>query len=299
MINNFNTNLLYLSDLLPKRHPKFYKIFSEILDQNKIEHHLLRGTKDIWARDYMPIQFSDHSFTAFKYAPSYLNTKTLKATITNPHSVCKDLQFKIENSNVKLDGGNVVSYMNKAILCDRVVAENPGYTIKELTEELRWGLRTNNIIYIPTPEDDIFGHVDGLVRFIDKKNVLINDYGDEDKVYEKQLRSALTKAGFNIHTLPYNPYGNKSYMDATGVYINFLHMKGIIFLPVFGFPEDELAMVKLKSIFKEKIVPVPSNEIAKKGGVLNCISWNISKPITPYDDLTKEIDRDILCLGLE
>lgn len=88
-------------------------------------------------------------------------------------------------------------------------------------------------------------------------------------------------------------------MDATGVYINFLHMKGIIFLPVFGFPEDELAMVKLKSIFKEKIVPVPSTEIAKQGGVLNCISWNISKPSMLYGDLEKEIDRDILCLGLD
>lgn len=189
--------------------------------------------------------------------------------------------------------------MNKAILCDRVIEENPGYSIKELTEKLRWGLRTNNIIYIPTPEDDIFGHVDGLVRFIDKKNVLINDYGDEDKVYEKQLISALEKAGLNIHTLPYNPYGNKSYMDATGVYINFLHMKGIIFLPVFGLPEDEFALEKLRSIFNEKIVSVPSTEIAKQGGVLNCISWPISKPEYKYGELEREIDRDLLCLGLE
>jgi len=125
MINNFNTNILYLSDLLPKKHPKFHKMFSEILDQNKIEHHLLKGTKDIWARDYMPIQYSDHTFTAFKYEPSYLNTKALMATITNPLSVCKDLQFKIEESDVKLDGGNVVSFMNKAILCDRVIEKKP------------------------------------------------------------------------------------------------------------------------------------------------------------------------------
>jgi len=76
-------------------------------------------------------------------------------------------------------------------------------------------------------------------------------------------------------------------------------MKGIIFLPVFGLLEDEPALEKLSSIFKEKILPVPSNEIAKEGGVLNCISWNIIKPVTPYDDLEKEIDRDILCMGLE
>lgn len=96
MINNNNTNLLYLSDLLPKKYPKFYKTFSEILYQNKIEHHLLKATKGIWARDYMPIQYSDHTFTAFKYAPSYLNTKSLKATITKPHSV------KIFSSKLKI-----------------------------------------------------------------------------------------------------------------------------------------------------------------------------------------------------
>jgi agmatine deiminase len=55
-------------------------------------------------------------------------------------------------------------------------------------------------------------------------------------------------------------------------------MKDIIFVPQFGFKEDESVIKILSSKFqKSKIVPVLCNEIAKEGGILNCISWNILK----------------------
>ena len=37
----------------------------------------------------------------------------------------------------------------------------------------------DKIIFIPTDEDDIFGHADGMVRFIDDDTVLINNYSKE------------------------------------------------------------------------------------------------------------------------
>ncbi len=83
--------------------------------------------------------------------------------------------------------------------------------------------------------------------------------------------------------MPYNPYLNNKGLDATGIYLNYLQMKGIIFVPVFGLKEDKKALAIIKSVFpKENIVPVRSNEIARQGGVggggiLNCISWNIEK----------------------
>lgn len=300
MINHSSTNILYLSDLLPKKFPDFYKTFTSLLDQYKIEHKLIEGTKDIWARDYMPIQIFDYNFTQFKYDPSYLNTASLKKTKTNTNSFGKQLLIKVNNSSINLDGGNVIAQGNKAILCDRVIKENPGIPLKELIEELRWGLRVNNIIFIPTMEDDLFGHADGIVRFINNKNVLINDFADSDMEFGKLLESVLKKAGLNTYKFPYNPYSNKSKIDATGVYINFLQMKNIIFFPVFKMIDDKLAEDCLKMHFpKSKLVPVPCQDLAKEGGLLNCISWNIVKPERPYDDLEKEIERDLLCLGLD
>ena len=149
-------------------------------------------------------------------------------------------------------------------------------------------------------EDDLFGHADGIVRFINNKNVLINDFADSDMEFGKLLESVLKKAGLNTYKFPYNPYSNKSKIDATGVYINFLQMKNIIFFPVFKMIDDKLAEDCLKMHFpKSKLVPVPCQDLAKEGGLLNCISWNIVKPERPYDDLEKEIERDLLCLGLD
>ena len=59
------TDTVYFSDLLPERCPTMYQSLDKILKENDIDHRLLSHTKDIWCRDYMPIQTSRNvlSFT--------------------------------------------------------------------------------------------------------------------------------------------------------------------------------------------------------------------------------------------
>jgi agmatine deiminase len=53
-------------------------------------------------------------------------------------------------------------------------------------------------------------------------------------------------------------------------------MKDVIIMPVFGLPDDDSAHRILENVFPAKSVKtIDSSELAKKGGVLNCISWNI------------------------
>lgn len=73
-----------------------------------------------------------------------------------------------------------------------------------------------------------------------------------------------------------NPYNNLSNDDACGIYINYLGMAGLIIVPTFGMKEDEEAVQIIRQLFPNyKILTLNSSEIAKKGGILNCISWNI------------------------
>lgn len=276
MINDNYTNLLYLADTLVKKYPGFYKRFKSILEESKVQFALLPHTKDIWARDYMPIKNSLGDFINFKYQPDYLKSKKYENLITDVELVCSAIKIPLLHSDINLDGGNVIHYGSKVIMCDRALKENPGYTKKELIEKLRWLFRANQIIFIPTASDDLFGHADGVVRFVKSNLVLINKYGKNDKAYEEELKHVLSKAKLKFIELPYNPYNNKTNLDATGIYLNYLQMKGVIFVPVYGLREDEKSIAVLKSVFiKEKIIPVKSNEIAKQGGVLNCISWNV------------------------
>lgn len=301
MINDNNKDQLFLADSVPVKHPKFYNNFIKILKENKIKFTLLGGTKDIWCRDYMPIQNAAGEFIQFSYQPDYLKSPRYGKTITNVNAVCKKLKIKTIKSKIVLDGGNIVYCGGKIIMCDKVLKENKQIPEKELTETIRRLLRVNHVFLIPSHPEDILGHADGILRFIDKRTVLVSDFSKTNPAYWKELIAKLQKIKLKIIPLPCITKNNKSNWDATGFYINFIQMKKIIFLPTFGLKEDKLGIEVFRKYFpKEKIVPVPSKDISKEGGVLNCISWTIKsnypKELSEYE---KEVERDIRNLELE
>jgi hypothetical protein len=89
-----------------------------LLDTHKIAYQLLPNTKDIWARDYMPIQVNTHTFVSYVYQPDYLQEE--KNFITNADEVCKTLGIETIKTKLILDGGNVVKHKNKVILTDAI-----------------------------------------------------------------------------------------------------------------------------------------------------------------------------------
>jgi agmatine deiminase len=277
MINDNKTNFIYFADTLTKKHPQFYKRFVKLLNQHKIPYELIPNTKDIWCRDYMPIQNSLRQLISFDYFPNYLNDSP--GLTTENREVCDAMGLEYDVSYVSLDGGNVIHYDNSVIMCDKVIEENAWkYDKQELLEMLRNAFRANRVIFIPTAPDDLFGHADGTVRFVNSKLVLINKYRKVDEAYKKSLITSLAKAKLNYLEVPYNPYNNKNNMDATGCYLNFFQVGDVIFMPNYGLKEDDRAFQLFQKVFpKYKIVQVRSNSIAKQGGVLNCISWNVEK----------------------
>lgn len=301
MINDSSTDFLYLADCLPKMNSKFYLNFKKTIEQHKIKFALIPGTKDIWCRDYMPIQNGLGQLIRFQYTPDYLKGKKHESILTNTLRVCQKLKLKTIKNDLIVDGGNIIHYGNKVIMCDKVLKENSNYSSKEIIEKLRWALRVNHVLLIPTHPEDIFGHADGILRFIDQRTVLVSDYSKECPSYWIALTSQLKKYKLDIVKLPCNTLKNKNTFDATGIYINFLQMKNIIFYPIFGLAEDIKVKKLLNKLFpKNKIIPVESREIAQQGGVLNCISWNIlSNYPKERSEYEKEIDRDLLNIGLE
>ncbi len=301
MIHEYNKDFLFLSDTLPLKYSKFYKDFTKILSDNKVKFKLIPSTKDIWCRDYMPIQNGVGEFIQFAYKPDYLKSPKHSKTITNVKASCRKIKIKTIKSKIIVDGGNIVYCGGKVIMCDKVLKENKHLHEKDLTEQIRKLLRVNHVILIPTHPDDICGHADGVLRFLDKRTVLINDFKKESPQYRMELLYALKKHKLKWIEMPYNTSENKTSFDATGIYINFLQMKGVIFLPIYGLNEDAKAVKLFSKLFKkEKIIPVKCNSLAKEGGVLNCISWTIKsnypKVLSEYE---KEVDRDLLNLGLE
>lgn len=228
------SKLLFLADTLARKHPIFATSFFKILQQHGIAPQIIPSTNDIWARDYMPIQVSDHKFVQFTYRPDYLlKTKKDLASISNVDLICEQLYIKPIKSHIILDGGNLVRCNNKIILTDKIFRENSNIPRLELITELRELLEADELIFIPQDRADVIGHSDGMVRFINSETVFVNDYSQESPVFRERVYNALRDAGLEYILFPYNPYNNKYKFSAVGVYINYLEINDYIFVPVF------------------------------------------------------------------
>lgn len=265
--------MIYFSSLLqtnPTYQPAADRLFAALYSAGA-EYQLIDGTHDIWLRDFMPVQIRGGSFVSFRYEPSYLeNEPELKTDFKNDLS--SQFPFSITYSDINLDGGNVVfsPSKEKAIISDRILKENPNYTQAELIKILEQQLKAQ-VILIPSlkKKNDMTGHADGMVRFVNE-NTVIGNYVPSKKGLEQRIQSVLQEYGIDVIDFPYFSSSNDS---AVGCYLNFLETERHIFLPVFDNAMDDKAIAAAEEIFPKTIVPVNINEIAKEGGVLNCISW--------------------------
>lgn len=282
MITDKETNFVYFSGLLPRRHSAFFKELTVILKRKGIKYGLLPYTNDnIWCRDYMPIQIAGNSFAQFKYYPQYLlGSRKDRATITEASKACKSIGIKPVISDIKIDGGNIVRSKTKVIMTERIFSENPHYQRNRLLEKLKTLLKVRQIILIPECPYDPFGHADGMIRFMDgvkdEEAVLVNDFSGESARFFSKFHRALSRQGLLPVLLPYTAYRNNGY-DATGVYINYFQVGKTVIYPVYGLKEDAFAHKVFARYFGANVIPMRANTIAKKGGVLNCVSWNIRR----------------------
>ena len=89
MISDNETNTVYFSDLLRTKSEftSTCQTITDILDKHNINFHFLKGTKDIWAKDYMPIQTNNDRLVQFRYEPTYL--KEYLELQSDPKEVCE------------------------------------------------------------------------------------------------------------------------------------------------------------------------------------------------------------------
>lgn len=239
------------------------------LDAHNVPYRFLSNTRDIWLRDFMPVRTASGRLISFRYEPGYLADRPHLRTDFR-RNVAPQLGLPVIYSDVNLDGGNVVyaPSRRKAVVSDRVYAENPAYAPAALVRELE-ALLEAEVIIIPSLKSDMTGHADGMVRFVDESTVVGNDVPSVNGL-EQRIKRVLRDRGIDVIDFPYQSDKGDS---AVGCYLNFLETEHCIFLPVFGITMDEKAISAAQKIFGKEIVPVNIREIARKGGCLNCISW--------------------------
>lgn len=277
MILDSQCNRVYLSALLPEVCPQTFKNLSQILDEHNVKWSCLEGTKDIWCRDFMPIQVGKDRFANYEYNPDYLrNFKKYKSKITDYFDIFNDLGYDSDGliSDIILDGGNVVRCGSKVVMTAKVFEENPSIRPFSLLERLEAAFDAD-VIILPWDTKEIYGHADGICRYADDDTIIITNYRQMDKKIGQRFFDCLKPHFKNIVELSYGDWCLHKYSWS---YINWLQTDQIIIIPSFQEDTDWEAVEQIGWVmpsYRDKIVLCECPDLVKLGGALNCCSWTI------------------------
>ncbi len=235
----------------------------------------------------MPIQVALNKFVAFKYLPDYLlNPKYRDLLTENAADIARKIvgdKAEVIDTDIIVDGGNVIKCDNAVIMVDKVIQANPHYSASKLLAELT-RLFGCEVFLIPwDDEEGIYGHSDGVVRYLSEGNLLFTKYPDPK--YMKQCQSML-KTHFNkMHNFWMPSGGAKCRERFQWAYINYIRTKDYIFMPALSKNADCIEDTTVRRQFelrfpeypKENIIPIYALEALKQEGGLHCCSWNILK----------------------
>lgn len=99
MIPDYKCNAVYFSEWLKKDYPDIFIGVARILNKHNIAYDAIPNTKDIWCRDYMPLQLDKERYLCYEYKPDYLiKIASNRKYITDSLNVCRDMQLKIKET---------------------------------------------------------------------------------------------------------------------------------------------------------------------------------------------------------
>jgi len=227
---------------------------------------------DIWIRDWGPIENC-----YFDFCPSYAKGWYSVRSIAQARRYL-DRRRAITPRRIPLvlDGGNLVHNGQIGIVTEKVWLDNPQLSKREVERGII-SIGLEQVAVIPIEPSDTMGHADGIVRFIDKGRLLVNDYERVEmfRGYGRRLRRRLEQQLPRVSLIPFPwfPTNDKiaGVWGARGSYINMVHTKGCLVYPTFDSPMDEEVAALLRTLLCVPTRAIAANALAQLGGVLNCI----------------------------
>ena len=280
MISDFKTNKIYFSGLLQKQFPHLYRSIEEVLSKLGIEPELLPWTKDIWVRDFMPLQVSINKFIEYRYDPDYLQAKRWRSIKSYPDMICEAIGLKTIKSDITVDGGNIVKSENSVIMTDKVLEENKEfYSREQLIDKLCELFEVPKIVLIPwDKERDYTGHADAMLRFINEKTLVLPAfYSEYEPHFRDRLFEALCENGLSWEELCFD---EDTEDEQSWAYLNFLQTRDVIIVPLTGNSKsDEQALRQIRAYYpaysEDRVIGIDMKKLIANHGALNCVSWTV------------------------
>jgi agmatine deiminase len=189
----------------------------------------------------------------------------------------------LEGGSVDVNGRGTMLTTEECLL-SRVQARNPGLTRKNLEWVFATYLGIEKVIWLKRGivGDDTHGHVDDIARFVGPRTVLAaSDANRKDKNYAalqqnlRDLKRATDQDGRRLEVIEL-PMPAPVVMEGQRLpasYANFYIANTAILAPIFGDPNDRVALDILARCFPTRaIVPIYSRDFVWGLGAMHCMT---------------------------
>ncbi len=197
---------------------------------------------------------------------------------------------RLQPGGMVLEGGGIESDGQGTLLttasCMLSPNRNPHWDQQEIEDRLKELFGLDRVLWLYhgyLAGDDTDAHIDTLARFCDAQTIAYVQCTDPNDEHfealcqmEKELQTFKTIDGKSYRLIPlpmptacFDNEGHR--LPAT--YANFLIINGAVLLPIYGVPEDDLAVAQLKTCFPNRqIIPINCRSLIEQHGSLHCIS---------------------------
>lgn len=272
--------------------------FKQALDSRGISAAQVKLIRDVpyddtWIRDYGPLS------TTHGYVSLTFNGWGGKYEAHRDNAVPACLSAVLGAAPVKssfvgeggaLETNGEVLLVNANCVVDEL--RNPGLDQRAVEKRLISELGLKKVIWLKNAVlsgDDTDGHIDTIARFADARTVVFagrNEKHIDARVLadlHSQIEALAKQHQWRTLELPSPSYS--SLIDGRPLpctYANFLIVNGSVLAPVYGLPEDAMALAVLKKAFPNHcVVAVRCEALLEQHGSLHCATMQIAQLPSP------------------
>jgi agmatine deiminase len=253
------------------------------------------STADAWLRDSGPIFLTPATDTALKPAlvdwrfnawggkyPEMLVDDSL------PRQIADLLGLPRFQPGIVLEGGAIdVNGRGSCLVTEQCLLHpnrNPHLQRPDLERYLYDYLGAHHVIWLGEgiAGDDTDGHVDDIARFVDPSTVVCTLVDDPQDVNHtalqdnyRRLRTATDQDGRPLQVVPL-PLPDPVWADDERLpasYANFYIANGIVLVPTYNCPQDQVALAALQAVFpSRRVIGIPCEPLVWGLGAIHCIT---------------------------
>lgn len=252
-------------------------------------------TNDAWCRDHGAIVVADATgartaldfrFNAWggKYPPFDLDDAVARRMADALRLPCVSSDMVLEGGAIDVNGAGTLLTTEQCLLNAN---RNPAMTRGEIEAALARYLGARQVVWLGEgiAGDDTDGHVDDLSRFVAEDVVVTAVEPDPADVNYAPLRDNLERLQrLRLHDgrpvevielpMPAPLYRGSERLPAS--YANFYIANKVVLLPVFGCPQDAVAIEVLAACFPgRRVVPIDSRALVVGLGAFHCLTQQV------------------------